>query len=363
MRKFLVCLVILFCGAITSFCARIKDITSVEGVRKNLLIGYGLVVGLDGTGDDTKTYYQSIANMLEKMGIHVPVSKVDVDNVAAVIVTAELPPFAKPGMRIDVDVASVGDADSLEGGTLMMTPLFGPDGVVYAVAQGPVSIGGFNVRAGGQGVQKNHPTAGKIPNGAVVERPVPSVFKDESVLKLNLNIPDFVTASNIAKAINSKWPGIAKAVDPATVMVMVPPKYRGRFVDFVAEVQSIETIQDRIAKVIVDERTGTVIISRDLKILPVAITHGNLTVKIESTPIVSQPPGFSPGTTVVVPQTSLTVREEKGHLFVVGKKKKEVMISDLIEALNKIGASPRDIIAILRAIKAAGALEGDLEVM
>ncbi len=343
--------------------ARIKDITSVEGVRENLLIGYGLVVGLDDTGDDTKTYYQTIANMLEKMGIHVPVSQVDVGNVAAVIVTAKLPPFAKPGMKIDVDVASVGDADSLEGGTLIMTPLFGPDGVVYAVAQGPVSIGGFNVRAGGQGVQKNHPTAGRIPNGAIVERPIPSIFKDTDVLKLNLHHPDFITASRIAKVINKRWPGVAKPVDPATVMVMLPPEYRGKFVDFVAEVQNLETVQDKTAKVVVDERTGTVIISRDLRILPVAITHGNLTVKIESTPEVSQPPGFSPGTTVVTQQTTLTVKEEKGHLFVLGKGKKEVMVSDLIEALNKIGASPRDIIAILRAIKAAGALEGDLEVM
>jgi len=362
MRKLFVAMLIAF-TAQTLFAARIKDITSVEGVRENMLIGYGLVVGLDDTGDNTKMYYQTIANMLERMGIHVPASQVDVGNVAAVIVTAKLPPFAKPGMKIDVDVASIGDADSLEGGTLIMTPLFGPDGVIYAVAQGPVSIGGFNVRAGGQGVQKNHPTAGRIPNGAIVERPVPSFFKDTGVLRLNLNNPDFITASRIARVINEKWPGMAKPVDPATVMVMLPPEYRGRFVDFVAAVQNLETVQDKTAKIVVDERTGTVIISRDLRILPVAITHGNLTVKIESTPEVSQPPGLSQGATVVTQQTTLTVKEEKGHLFVVGKGKKEVMVSDLIEALNKIGASPRDIIAILRAIKAAGALEGDLEVM
>ena len=347
----------------SSYAARIKDLTTVEGVRENLLIGYGLVVGLDDTGDDTKMYYQTISNMLERLGIHVPANKVDVGNVAAVIVTAKLPPFAKPGMKIDVDVASIGDADSLQGGTLLMTPLFGPDGKIYAVAQGPVSIGGFNAQGGGQRVQKNHPTAGRIPNGAIVERPVPAVFTDTGVVNFNLNVPDFITASRIAKAINRVWPGIAKALDPATVRVVVPPDYRGRVVDFIAKVQEIEAVQDRSAKIVVSERTGTIVMGADVRILPVAVSHGSLTVKIESTPQVSQPPPFSGGTTVVTTQTRLTAEEKKGPVFVIGKGKREVKVSDLINALNRVGASPRDIIAILRAIEAAGALEGELEVM
>ncbi len=345
------------------FGARIKDLTTIEGVRENLLVGYGLVVGLDDTGDDTKMYYQSISNMLERLGIHVPASKVDVGNVAAVIVTAKLPPFAKPGMKIDVDVASIGDADSLQGGTLIMTPLFGPDGKIYAVAQGPVSIGGFNAQGGGQRVQKNHPTAGRIPNGAIVEREVPSAFASGSVVKFNLNVPDFVTASRIAEAINRVWPGVAKAVDPATVRVVVPPNYRGHFVDFIAKVQELDVVQDGQAKVVISERTGTIVMGADVRVLPVAVSHGSLTVKVESTPKVSQPGPLSGGATVVTQQTKLSVEEKKGPFFTIGLNKREVKVSDLIEALNRIGASPRDIIAILRAIKAAGALEGDLEVM
>ncbi len=362
MRRVL--LVVLFLSAaVASFAARIKDLTTIEGVRENLLVGYGLVVGLDDTGDDTKMYYQTISNMLERLGIHVPADKVDVGNVAAVIVTAKLPPFAKPGMKIDVDVASIGDADSLQGGTLIMTPLFGPDGKIYAVAQGPVSIGGFNARGGGQKVQKNHPTAGRIPNGAIVERPLPASFTDTGVINFNLNVPDFVTASRIAKAINRVWPGVARAVDPATVRVVVPPDYRGRIVDFVAQVQELEATQDANAKIVISERTGTIVMGADVRILPVAVSHGSLTVKVESAPVVSQPPPLSGGSTVVTQQTKLSVEEKKGPVFAIGMGKREVKVSDLINALNRVGASPRDIIAILRAIKAAGALEGDLEVM
>ena len=361
MRKLAIFLLVLLIS--TAKAARIKDLTTVEGVRENLLVGYGLVVGLDDTGDDTKMYYQSISNMLEKLGIHVPVDKVDVGNVAAVIVTAKLPPFAKPGMKIDVDVASVGDADSLQGGTLIMTPLFGPDGKIYAVAQGPVSIGGFNVRGGGQRVQKNHPTAGRIPGGAIVERPAPNGFTETGIVKLNLNNPDFITAYRIEQAINKVWPGIAKAVDPATVRVIVPPEYRGNIVDFIAKVQNLEATQDKKAKIVISERTGTIVMGDDVRILPVAISHGSLTVTIESTPQVSQPAPLSGGTTVVTQQTKLKVEEKKGPIFTVGMGKREVKVSDLINALNRIGASPRDIIAILRAIEAAGALEGELEVM
>ncbi len=361
MRRIMAILLVLLVS--TAKAARIKDLTTIEGVRENLLVGYGLVVGLDDTGDDTKMYYQSISNMLEKLGIHVPADKVDVGNVAAVIVTAKLPPFAKPGMKIDVDVASVGDADSLQGGTLIMTPLFGPDGKIYAVAQGPVSIGGFNVRGGGQRVQKNHPTAGRIPGGAIVERPVPSSFAETGIVKLNLNNPDFITAYRIEQAINKVWPGIAKAIDPATVRVIVPPEYRGNIVDFIAKVQNLEATQDKTAKIVISERTGTIVMGDDVRILPVAISHGSLTVTIESTPQVSQPAPLGGGTTVVTQQTRLTVKEKKGPIFTVGMGKKEVKVSDLINALNRIGASPRDIIAILRAIEAAGALEGELEVM
>ncbi len=362
MRKLMIILIILAFAAI-AFGARIKDLTTVEGVRENLLVGYGLVVGLDDTGDDTKMYYQTISNMLERLGIHVPADKVDVGNVAAVIVTAKLPPFAKPGMRIDVDVASIGDANSLQGGTLIMTPLFGPDGKIYAVAQGPVSIGGFNVRGGGQRVQKNHPTAGRIPNGAIVERPVPFSFPETGVVRFNLNNPDFITAYRIAKAINKVFPGVAKAIDPATVNVVVPPDFRGRVVDFIAQVQEIEAVQDKSAKIMISERTGTIVMGADVRVLPVAVSHGSLTVKVESTPQVSQPAPASGGATVVTQKSKLSVEEKKGPVFTIGMGRDEVRVSDLIRALNRIGASPRDIIAILRAIKAAGALEGDLEVM
>jgi len=217
-----------------AWCVRIKELTHVEGGRENMLTGYGIVVGLDDTGDDTKSYYQSIANMLEHFGIRVPADKVDVGNVAAVMVTAKLPPFAKPGMEIDIDVASVGDADSLAGGTLIMTPLLGPDGKVYAIAQGVLTMGGFNTRGGGGKAQKNHPTAMHIPNGAIVERAVPVTFAQKDSIRLFLNTPDFATSSRIATAVNMVWPDSAKAMDPATVEVLLPPRYHNNPVPFVA---------------------------------------------------------------------------------------------------------------------------------
>ncbi len=326
-------------------CVRIKELSHIEGARENMLTGYGIVVGLDDTGDDTKSYYQSIANMLEHFGIRVPVSEVDVGNVAAVMVTAKLPPFAKPGMAIDIDVASVGDADSLAGGTLIMTPMLGPDGKVYAVAQGPLTMGGFNMRGGGGKTQKNHPTAVHVPNGALVERAVPAIFSQKDSIRLFLNTPDFATSSRIANAINLVWPNTAKAMDPATVEVLLPPKYRNNPVPFVAQLQELEVDPDIRAKVVLDERTGTVVMGGDVKILPVAISHGNLSISI------APPKG---GRKAGASETTVFLGENRSN---------ESNLESLVNALNRIGATPRDIIAILRAMKATGALKADLEVI
>ncbi len=328
-----------------AWCVRIKELSHVEGARENMLTGYGIVVGLDDTGDDTKSYYQSIANMLEHFGIRVPADQIDVGNVAAVMVTAKLPPFAKPGMEIDIDVASVGDADSLAGGTLIMTPLLGPDGKVYAVAQGPLTMGGFNTRGGGGKTQKNHPTAVHVPNGAIVERAVPITFSQKDSIRLFLNSPDFATASRIANAVNLVWPNSAKATDPATVEVLVPPKYRNNPVPFVAQLQELEVAPDIRAKVVLDERTGTVVMGGEVKILPVAISHGNLSISV------APPKG---GRQAIGSQKTVFLGDEKSS---------ESNLEVLVNALNRIGATPRDIIAILRALKATGALKADLEVI
>ncbi len=326
-------------------CVRIKELTHIEGARENMLTGYGIVVGLDDTGDDTKSYYQSIANMLEHFGIRVPADKVDVGNVAAVMVTAKLPPFAKPGMEIDIDVASVGDADSLAGGTLIMTPLLGPDGKVYAVAQGALTMGGFNTRGGGGKTQKNHPTAVHVPNGAIVERAVPVTFSQKDSIRLFLNTPDFTTASRVATAIDMVWPGSAKATDPATIQVIVPPKYRNNPVPFVAQLQELEVAPDIRAKVVLDERTGTVVMGGEVRIMPVAISHGNLSISIAP------------------PKGGRQAGAEQKTVFLGNEKSNESNLEVLVKALNRIGATPRDIIAILRALKATGALKADLEVI
>ncbi|MDI3543386.1 MAG: flagellar P-ring protein FlgI [Candidatus Atribacteria bacterium] len=341
---------------------RIKDITQVEGVRGNQLVGYGLVVGLSGSGDSRNSLFtnQALANMLEKMGISVDSQAVRSRNVASVIVTAELPPFVQQGEEIDVTVSSLGDAKTLQGGVLLLTPLKAVDGKVYAVAQGPLSIGGFNVGGGGNVVQQNHPTVGMIPGGGIVERTVETNFVDEvrGIFTLLLREPDFVTASRIAQAINEELGGgKAQALDANRVEVTIPEHYQHQVSRLIALVGEIPVEPDVPARVVINERTGTVVIGGNVRILPVGISHGNLTVTVRTEYQVSQPPPLSPGETVVVPQQEVRVEEEPARLF---KVESGNTIDDLVRALNALGVTPRDLVAILQAIKKAGALQGEL---
>ncbi|ROR01898.1 flagellar basal body P-ring protein FlgI [Desulfosoma caldarium] len=343
---------------------RIKDVARFMGVRSNALVGYGLVIGLNGTGDNNKTQFttSTLANFLDRMGIHVDPNSVQVKNVAAVMVTAKLPPFARIGTKLDVQVSSIGDAKSLEGGTLLMTTLQGPDGRVYAVAQGPVSTGGFSTSgASGSSVQKNHPTVGLISQGAIVEREFPVSLDDLDRLDLVLNTPDFSTADQTARAINLALGGpYARAVDGATIQVAVPASYRSDVVGLISQVEALEVNPDTAAKVVINERTGTIVLGEHVRISPVAVAHGNLTVQISEQPTVSQPLPFSQGQTVVTPQSTVQVQEGKGSINVVGGG---TTIGEVIKGLNAIGATPRDIITILQAIKAAGALHAELEII
>ncbi len=344
--------------------ARIKDVARFMGVRPNALFGYGLVIGLNGTGDNNKTQFttSTLANFLDRMGIHVDPDSVKVKNVAAVMVTAKLPPFARIGTKLDVQVSSIGDAKSLEGGTLLMTTLQGPDGQVYAVAQGPVSTGGFSASgASGSSVQKNHPTVGYISQGAVVEREFPVRIEDLGQLDLVLNNPDFSTADQTARAINLALGGpYARAVDGATIQVGVPPSYRSDIVGLISQVEALEIRPDTPAKVVINERTGTIVLGENVRISPVAVAHGNLTVQISEQPAVSQPLPFSQGRTVVTPQSTVQVQEGKGSINVLGGGS---TIGQVVQGLNAIGATPRDIITILQAIKASGALHAELEII
>lgn len=343
---------------------RIKDVARFMGVRSNALVGYGLVIGLNGTGDNNKTQFttSTLANFLDRMGIHVDPDSVKVKNVAAVMVTAKLPPFARIGTKLDVQVSSIGDAKSLEGGTLLMTTLQGPDGQVYAVAQGPVSTGGFSASgASGSSVQKNHPTVGFISQGALVEREFPVSLEDLDRLDLVLNTPDFSTADKTARAINLALGGsYARAVDGTTIQVAVPPSYRSDLVGLMSQVEALDISPDTTAKVVINERTGTIVLGEHVRISPVAVAHGNLTVQISEQPAVSQPLPFSQGRTVVTPQSTVQVQEGKGSINVVGGG---ATIGEVIKGLNAIGATPRDIITILQAIKAAGALHAELEII
>jgi flagellar P-ring protein precursor FlgI len=344
---------------------RLKDLASVEGVRDNQLLGYGLVVGLAGTGDRQQTVFsaQSLANVLQRMGVTVTASAITVKNTAGVLVTGTLPPFAQPGMKVDVTVSSIGDARDLQGGLLIMTPLKGADGQVYAVAQGPVLTGGFS--AGGNGTTKvvNHPTVGRVPEGALVERLAPS-FQPKSEVKLQLKNIDFGTASLIAEAINKKYSNLlsppAHAQNGAVVCVTVPHSYADRPVEFIAELEQITVDPQRASRIVVNERTGTIVMGKDVHVAPVAIMHGNLTVEVQTTYNVSQPAPLSIGQTAVVPQTDVKAAEEKARNLIL---KEGATVEDLVRGLNSIGSTPRDIIAILQDLRAAGALDADLEVI
>lgn len=363
--KYIIAILVLLLLVPQAVCAtRIKDIASIDGVRDNQLIGYGIVVGLNGSGDSDQTKFpvQTLANLLERSGVSVSRTGMTVKNLAAVMVTATLPPMVKQGTRLDVLVSSMGDAKSLAGGTLLMTTLKGADGQVYAVAQGPVSTSSFSYGGQAASAQKNHPTAGRVPEGALVERELPYALSDLSQLRLNLHQPDFTTASRIAKAVNGKFGGnVAACNDPGSVTLNLPERYQGNTVEFIAALEGLQVTPDAAAKVILNERTGTIVIGSDVRISTVAVAHGNLTLTVKETPKVSQPEPFAGGDTAVVPRTALKVSEDKGGGLTVMKE--SASIGDVVKALNAIGVTPRDLIGIMQAIKAAGALRGELTII
>jgi len=348
-----------------AFGVRIKDIAEIKGVRQNQLVGYGLVVGLDGSGDSASSIFtiQSMASMLEKMGVTVKAKDIQVDNVAAVMVTTDLPAFARSGSRIDVLVSSIGDAENLQGGTLLFTPLKAADQQVYAVAQGPISTGGFVVgSASGSGVQKNFPTVGRVVNGALIEKEIPNKFNQKQSLTLTLHSPDFTTSSRVARAINiAFYDQIARTHDAGTIEVKVPEKYMGNVVALVTMIESLGVTPDTVSKVIINERTGTVVMGENVRISTVAIAHGNLSIEIREDARVSQPLPFSPrGETAVIPDSEVQVQEGINPIFLVNSG---VSIASVVKALNALGVSPRDLIAIFQALKAAGALQAELEII
>jgi len=377
---------ILFCVILADsvYAARIKDIASIGGVRDNQLIGYSLVVGLNGTGDDLTNGFTAITliNMLKRQGLMIP-SNTDMkaDNIAAVMVTAKLPPFEKVGSRIDVEVSSIGNSKSLLGGTLLMTLLKGADGEVYAVAQGPVAIGGFAASgAAGGGVTKNHTTAGRITNGATVEKELPYEFGKKRVLSINLYQPDFTTSTHLAEVINSSMHNVeATLVDSTSVTVRIKENVGINVVQLVSLIENLDVPVDSVAVVVMNEKTGTVVMGENVRIATVAIAHGNLTIQIKEEKRVSQPLPYAPGEpagsaptqkggvimapggqTVVTPESQVTVAEEKKKLLLVPRG---VTIQEVVSALNAIGVSPRDLITIMQAIKAAGALQADLRII
>ena len=341
---------------------RIKDIASLEGARENQLLGYGLVVGLNGTGDKGLATMQSITNMLARMGTTVNAKDIQAKNAAAVIVTATLPAFPKPGIRIDAVVSAMGDAKNLQGGTLLLTPLKGPDQKVYGLAQGPISLGGFGAASGGSSVQKNHPTAGRIPNGAIIERGLEVPLKIGNDIHIVLHRPDFTTAFQVSQTINRKIGGeYAEAIDPSLIKVRMPDDFLGGLMGFITQVESMDVFIDTLAKVIINERTGTVVMGERIRISPVAISHGNLTIEVSTDYKVSQPAPFAPSNaqTVVVPQTKMEVKEQKSSLIEVSG----VTLGEVVRALNSLGVTPRDLIAIVQALRSAGALKVELEII
>lgn len=353
----------LFSGQISAE-TRIRDLVTIEGVRDNQLIGYGIVVGLAGTGDKRTTIFstQSLANMLERMGVSVAPGAMRVQNMATVMVTATLQPFAQPGTKLDVTAAAVGDASNLQGGILLMTSLRGANGQVYAVAQGPVVTGGFVAGRGGNSQTVNHPTVGRIPNGGDVERAAPSI-EPGNLIRLQLRTSDFSTSARMADAINkqlSEGARIARAENAALVSVTTPSNWKDRIPAFISALEEIRIDVDLPARIVVNERTGTIVIGKNVRIAPVAILHGNLSVQIETKLQVSQPGALSNGTTAVVPQQSLTAKDEPARNVLL---KDGATVEELVRALTAIGSSARDIIAILQNLRAAGALEAELEVI
>jgi flagellar P-ring protein FlgI len=352
----------ILCGT-ASASSRIKDLTDIEGIRDNQLIGYGLVVGLNGTGDSLNNSpftRQSLQAMLERLGVNIRGQQLRTGNVAAVMVTGNLPAFATQGTRLDVTVSALGDSKSLQGGTLLVTPLLGADGEVYAVAQGTV-VSGFQAEGDAAKIVRGVPTVGRLSNGAVVERKIDFALNRMTSVRLALRNPDLTTARRIAGAIND-FIGIAAAepIDRATVTVTVPEQYQGNIVALLTEIEPLRIEPDQIAKVVIDERSGIIVMGWDVRVATVAVAQGNLTVSITEAPVVSQPAPFSRGETVEVPRSTVTVTEEGHKLGIVNEG---VSLRELVDGLNALGIGPRDLISILQAIKASGAIQAEIEVM
>lgn len=367
----LLCLFIISSLPQVSVATRIKDIARLHGVRDNQLIGYGLVTGLSGTGDDIEKSgftKQAITNMLSRQGVNITgeqelLEDLDTKNVAAVMVTATLPPFAKTGSTLDVLVSSMGDAESLAGGTLLMTPLRAPDGKIYAVAQGPLTLGAFAFGGKTAEVQQNHPTAGRIAGGALVEREVHMVIGEGGLLQYQLANPDFTTASHVAQAINSRFgPNTAWPDPQGMIEIAIPEDLQTNVVNFIAAIEVLPVEVDTPAKIVVNERTGTIVMGKDVRLSTVAVSHGNLSLIIREDLLVSQPDPFGQGQTVVIPETNITVTQEPGELMLLDMNK-GISIGEIAKALNAIGATPRDLIAIFQAIKASGSLHGELIIL
>jgi flagellar P-ring protein precursor FlgI len=361
------CLVVLLGAASVSHAMRIKEVASIEGVRSNQLTGFGLIVGLDGTGDQTTQMpytTQGLANYLQQLGITLTattLAQLQMKNVAAVLVTAQLPAFARPGQLLDVSVSSVGNAKSLKGGTLITAPLKGADGEIYALAQGNLIVAGAGAAAGGSKVQVNHLSAGRIPDGAQVERVVPTSLQDGPSINLSLNASDFQTARKVAQAINTQFgDGVAQALDGRTIKVTAPTNPNAR-VNFLAELEELP-IQSSVAaaKIIINARTGSIVLNQAVSLGACAIAHGNLSISISSTPVISQPNALSGGQTVVSEKANIEIKQEAGKLIQLPAA---AQLADVVKALNSLGATPQDLLAILQAIKSAGALNAELEVI
>ncbi len=341
---------------------RLKDISSISGIRDNQLTGYGLVVGLNGSGDTRDTFTAStLGNMLQGMGIAADSANIQARNVASVMVTANIPATAKAGSSIDITVSSIGSAKSLEGGVLLQTPLTGIDGQVYAIAQGPLLVGGYSAGgAAGGGVQNNSTTVGTIPSGAVVEREIPFSFNSQAELNINMHVHDFTTTQDTVESLNQSLGGnFASALDASTIKLQIPPSFQGNLVPLIASIENINITPQNVAKVVVDERTGTIVIGKDVRLARVAVAHGNLQVTIQESTAVSQPNAFSQGTTVASPVSEVTAREEMRNLNLV----EGASLQELVDGLNSIGATPRDLISILKTLKASGSLYAELEVL
>ncbi len=353
--------VLLLTAAAAPAAARLKELASLEGVRDNQLMGYGLVVGLNGTGDKRQTVFsaQALTNILRRMGVTVNPTAILVRNMAAVMVTATLPPFAQPGTRIDVTAAAIGDSTNLQGGLLLLTSLQGPDGEVYAAAQGALLTGGFVAGGGGNAQTLNHPTVGRIPSGAIIERSPPTVAPTDK-FRLQLRQADFSTAARITEALNQRFPNAAHAESSAAVLVTMPASFASRSVEFVAEMESLTVEADRMQKVVINERTGTIVLGKEVRISPVAILHGALSVEVRTTFEVSQPNPVAQGETKVVPTVNVDAKEAKAQNVVLSQG---ATVEDLVRALQAIGSTSRDIIAILQNMRAAGALSAEIEVI